>query len=243
MKTLNTKNLWKGLLVLVLGLAMTACQKDENDPLRIISTQEVVRDGQVIVEASYQNELKKMYFILVSPNTAVVTRATDFNPELVNRQYYGKEVIPAEFTHLGQSYSVVEIKSMAFWECNKLTSIVLPNTVTKIGNNAFFGCTELSSVTLSESLEEIEYDAFHGCGNLASIDLPASIQWIGAAAFKDCTSLTSLTCRAVTPPSFVLTESDCLLSRLQEIKVPQASVEAYKSAWGWSEFADIIVGY
>ena len=240
---MKTKCLWKGLLVLVLGFAMTACQKDDNDPLKIISTQEVVREGQVVVEASYQNELKKMYFILVSPNTAMVTRATDFNPDLVNRQYYGKEVIPDEFTHLGQTYSVVGIKSQAFWECNKLTSIVMPNTITKIGNYAFFCCTELSSVTLSNALEEIEYDAFHGCSNLASVDLPASIKWIGVHAFEDCTSLTSLTCRASTPPSFALVESDFLLSRLQEIKVPKASVDAYKSTWGWSQFADIIVGF
>ena len=86
-------------------------------------------------------------------------------------------------------------------------------------------------------------DAFHGCSNLASIDLPASIKWIEVHAFDECASLTSLTCRAVTPPSFALVESDYLLSRLQEIKVPRASVEAYKTAWGWSQFADIIVGY
>ena len=240
---MNTKNFWKGLLVLVLGFAMIACQKEENDPLKIISTQEVVRDGQVIVEASYRNELKKMYFILVSPNTAVVTRATDFNPELVNRQYYGKEVIPAEFTHFGQTYSVVGIKESAFQECNKLTSIVLPNTVTEIGNSAFFYCTQLLSVTLSNSLEEIGYDAFYGCGNLTSMDLPASIRWIGLHAIGGCTSMTSLTCRAITPPSLGLSESDYQESGLQEIKVPQASVDAYKSAWGWSQFADIIVGY
>ncbi len=240
---MKTKNLWKGLLVLVLGFAMAACQKDENDPLKIISTQEVVREGQVIVEASYQNELKKMYFILVSPNTAVVTRATDFNPELVNRQYYGKEVIPAEFTHLGQTYSVVGIKSQAFWECKKLTSIVMPNTITKIDNSAFFYCTQLSNVTLSSSLEEIGYDAFHGCGGLASMDLPASIKWIGVHAFERCNSLTSLTCRAIIPPSLELSEWDFNESRLQEIKVPQASVDTYKSAWGWRQFADIIVGF
>ena len=240
---MNTKNLWKGLLVLVLGFAMTACQKDENEPLKIISTQEVVRDGQVIVEASYRNELKKMYFILISPNTAVVTRATDFNPELVNRQYYGMEVIPAEFTHLGQTYTVVGIKESTFQECNKLTSIVLPNTVTEIGNSAFFYCTQLLSVTLSNSLEGIGYDAFYGCGNLTSMDLPASIRWIGLHAIGGCTSMTSLTCRATVPPSLGLSESDYQESGLQEIKVPQASVEAYKSAWGWSQFADIIVGY
>ena len=65
-KKMKTKYLRKGLLVLVLGFSLTACQKDDNDPLKIISTQEVVREGQVIVEASYQNELKKMYFILVN---------------------------------------------------------------------------------------------------------------------------------------------------------------------------------
>lgn len=240
---MKTKYLRKGLLVLVLGFSLTACQKDDNDPLKIISTQEVVREGQVIVEASYKNELKKMYFILVSPNTAIVTRATDFNPELVKRQYYGKEVIPSEFSHLGQTYSVVGIKSQAFWKCNKLTSIVMPNTITKIGDYAFYCCTELSNVTFSNALEELGYDAFHGCGNLASVDLPASIKWIGSHAFEDCTSLTSLTCRASTPPSIVFVESDFLLSRLQEIKVPQASVDAYKTAWGWSQFADIIVGF
>lgn len=240
---MKTKCLWKGLLVLVLGFALTACQKDDNDPLKIISTQEVVREGQVVVEASYQNELKKMYFILVSPNTAIVTRATDFNPELIDRQYYGKEVIPAEFTHLGQTYSVVGIKSQTFQECKKLTSIVLPNTVTKIDNSAFFYCTQLSSVTLSNALEEIGYDAFHGCGGLASMDLPASIKWIGLHAFERCNSLTSLTCRATTPPLLELSEWDFNESRLQEIKVPQASVDAYKSTWGWSQFADIIVGF
>ena len=119
----------------------------------------------------------------------------------------------------------------------------MPNTITKIGDYAFYCCTELSNVTFSNALEELGYDAFHGCGNLASVDLPASIKWIGSHAFEDCTSLTSLTCRASTPPSIVFVESDFLLSRLQEIKVPQASVDAYKTAWGWSQFADIIVGF
>ena len=150
---MKTNNLWKGLLAIVLGVVMTACQKDDNEPMKIISTQEVVREGKVIVEASYQNELKKMYFILVSPNTAVVTRATDFNPELVNRQYYGKEVIPSEFTHLGQSYTVVGINDGAFNGCNKLTSVVMPNTVTTIGRYVFMECTVLKNICVSsESL-------------------------------------------------------------------------------------------
>ena len=231
------------LSLLFLTMAFVACQKDDNEPLKIISTQEVVRNGQVIVEASYRNELKKMYFIIVSPNTALVTRATDFNPDLVNRQYYGKEVIPSEFTHLSQTYSVVGIKGEAFNACNKLTSIVLPNTVSTIGGYAFYGCTELQSVTFSNSLEEIRYNAFEGCYNLSSIDLPASVRFIDVHAFEGCSLLTSITCRAVTPPAFSLVESDYLLDRLKEVKVPQSSVEAYKTDRHWKQFVDIIVGY
>lgn len=240
---MKTNNLWKGLLAIVLGVIMTACQKDDNEPMKIISTQEVVREGKVIVEASYQNELKKMYFILVSPNTAVVTRATDFNPELVNRQYYGKEVIPSEFTHLGQSYTVVGINDGAFNGCNKLTSVVMPNTVTTIGRYVFMECTVLKNITFSNTLESIGYESFVQCSQITSMDFPASLQEFWTDVFKDCSSMTSMTCRATTPPHIIGSTWEMNDQIIQEIKVPQASVEAYKAAPVWSIFADRIVGY
>ncbi len=239
---MKTNNLWKGLLVLVLGFAMTACQKNDNEPLKIISTQEVVRDGKVIVEASYRNELKKMYFILVSPNTAMVTRATDFNPNLVNRQYYGKEVIPSEFTHLGQTYAVVGINDWAFYGCNKLTSIVLPNTVTSIGRYVFIECTALESIVFSNTLESINYGSFMNCGQINSIDFPASLQHFYCDIFNGCPSMTSMTCRATTPPNVFGPTEGLSNQVIQEIKVPQASVDAYKTAQVWNIFADKIVG-
>ena len=240
---MKTNNLWKGLLAIVLGVVMTACQKDDNEPMKIISTQEVVREGKVIVEASYQNELKKMYFILVSPNTAVVTRATDFNPELVNRQYYGKEVIPSEFTHLGQSYTVVGINDGAFNGCNKLTSVVMPNTVTTIGRYVFMECTVLKNITFSNTLESIGYESFVQCSQITSMDFPASLQEFWTDVFKDCSSMTSMTCRATTPPHIIGSTWEMNDQIIQEIKVPQASVEAYKASPVWSIFADRIVGY
>ena len=145
-----------------MGLFAVACQKDEDEPLKIISTKEVVRNGEVIVEASYRNELKKMYFILMSPNTAVVTRATDFDPKLVNRKYYGKEVIPSEFTHYAQTYQVVGIKSYAFNYSDKLKSIVIPQTVTTIGEDAFTGCSILESITCKAKTPPEIRDLFAG---------------------------------------------------------------------------------
>lgn len=156
------KNIQKTIVIIILGLFAVACQKDEDEPLKIISTKEVVRNGEVIVEASYRNELKKMYFILMSPNTAVVTRATDFDPKLVNRKYYGKEVIPSEFTHYAQTYQVVGIKSYAFNYSDKLKSIVIPQTVTTIGEDAFTGCSILESITCKAKTPPEIRDLFAG---------------------------------------------------------------------------------
>lgn len=156
------KIIQKTIVIIILGLFAVACQKDEDEPLKIISTKEVVRNGEVIVEASYRNELKKMYFILMSPNTAVVTRATDFDPKLVNRKYYGKEVIPSEFTHYAQTYQVVGIKSYAFNYSDKLKSIVIPQTVTTIGEDAFIGCSILESITCKAKTPPEIRDLFAG---------------------------------------------------------------------------------
>lgn len=234
---MKTNTILIGLLAVVLGFTMLSCQKDDDEPEKIISTQEVVRNGNVIVEASYRNELRKMYFILVSPNTAVVTRATDFNPQPTNRQYYRKVVIPSEFEHMSQTYTVVGIKEKAFLSCSKLTSVVMPNTITSIGSGAFQSCSVLESVVLSDKLESIESMTFFGCGQLKSIEIPATVKWIARGAF---TSLTSVVCHSSRPPFLMGGFEGC---PIQEIKVPQASVEAYRASDGWKEYADKIVGY
>ena len=234
---MKTNTILIGLLTIILGFTLLSCQKDDDEPEKIISTQEVVRDGNVIVEASYRNELRKMYFILVSPNTAVVTRATDFDPQLTNRQYYRKVVIPSEFEHMSQTYTVVGIKENAFSGCNKLTSVVMPNTITSIGSGAFKSCSVLERVIISDKLESIESMTFFGCGQLKSIEIPATVKWIAWHAFS---SLTSVVCHSSRPPLLSGGFEGC---PIQEIKVPQSSVEAYRTSDGWKEYADKIVGY
>ena len=54
--------------------------------------------------------------------------------------YSGFLVIPANVTYEGTTYSVTTIGNSAFENCNSLTSIEIPNSVTTIGHYAFYYC-------------------------------------------------------------------------------------------------------
>ena len=65
------------------------------------------------------------------------------------------------------------------WCCvgnNKVTSVVLPESVVKIGEVAFYKCKNLSSVTLPQGIVEIGDSAFAECPKLTVIDIPDGLQ-------------------------------------------------------------------
>ena len=78
-------------------------------------------------------------------------------------------------------------------ELNQLTSIALPNTVTKIGEYAFSYCSGLISVTMEEGVQTIGDYAFQRCTNLPQIVIPNSVTKIGDDAFGRCSNLTTAT--------------------------------------------------
>ena len=97
---------------------------------------------------------------------------------------------------LGGGYSMSEgvkvIGDSAFWGCESLTSINIPNGVTTIGNAAFQGCESLTSINIPNSVTTIGKQAFDGCGSLTSINIPNGVTTIGEGAFGWCKSLTSI---------------------------------------------------
>ena len=68
-----------------------------------------------------------------------------------------------------EGLAVTSIGENAFEECERLTSIVIPNSVSSIGEAAFYGCTALSSFIIPSSVTNIGFGAFEGCINLSSI--------------------------------------------------------------------------
>jgi hypothetical protein len=85
--------------------------------------------------------------------------------------------------------SVTGIGDYAFYGCDGLTSITIPDSVTSIGNSAFSWCSGLTSITIPDNLTSIGRSAFSWCSGLTSITIPDSVTNIGEEAFDNCSGL------------------------------------------------------
>lgn len=146
------------------------------------------------------------------------------------------------FTKLIIGDSITLINQSAFSGCSSLTSISIPNSVVSIGTSAFRSCVGLTDINIPDNVIEIKQTAFSGCSNLSSLTIGKSVKSIGKSAFARCTSLTELYCKPSNPPAI---DSSIFgsTSPTPQIYVPVESVNAYKTAEGWSTFANNIVGY
>ena len=86
--------------------------------------------------------------------------------------------------------SVISIRDSAFSCCKSLTSITIPDSVTSIGDWAFSSCTSLTSITIPDSVTFIGDSAFDFCESLTSVSIPDSVTFIGDNAFSGCPNLT-----------------------------------------------------
>ena len=88
--------------------------------------------------------------------------------------------------------SVTSIGEHAFRNCNSLINIHIPNSVISIGDSAFSGCESLTSINIPNSIKTIGVNTFEHCNSLTNIQIPNSLISIGDSAFRRCESLTSI---------------------------------------------------
>ena len=112
--------------------------------------------------------------------------------KLQSERISGDVKIPENVTFAGEKYSVTTIGKKAFFYCDTLTSVSIPNSVTTIGTEAFGNCRGLTSITIPNSVKTIEASAFWGCEGLTNVFLPNSVETIEASAFGSCENLKSI---------------------------------------------------
>lgn len=109
------------------------------------------------------------------------------NPE---DPYSGKIDIPSTVQHDGMTYYVKAIVGAAFYNCEHLTAVTIPNTVTSINEQSFYSCSALKNVKLPDNIEYLGGQSFERCTSLEEITLPGSLgERMGSYMFHDCTSL------------------------------------------------------
>ena len=156
---------------------------------------------------------------------------------------------------------VTLIGDYAFKRTSGYTSITIPSSVTTFGSGAFNSVSGLNSVTIdyasNATLRSSQFTGssitsltigshptsigdsmFRTCTGLTTLVIPSNISSINGYAFDGCSGLTSITVESTTPPTLgsnaFNNTNDC------PIYVPSGSVDAYKAASGWSNYASRI---
>ncbi|HIV09535.1 MAG TPA: leucine-rich repeat domain-containing protein [Candidatus Spyradenecus faecavium] len=78
------------------------------------------------------------------------------------------------------------------YDRDTMTSLTIPDGVTKIGTAAFDLCSVLRTLTLPEGLKTIGEIAFSGCHVLQRLKIPGTVTDIGVYAFQSCFGLVEL---------------------------------------------------
>ena len=177
-----------------------------------------------VVEGGNKNNTKysnAKYTIDTTNRTASVSKSSDNvsgDVVIVDKVYVG-----------GQEYTVTEIADRAFYENAEITSITIPNTVTRIGDYAFDSCSGLSGeLVIPNSVTTIGEVAFRYCSGLTSLTIGNSVTTIGGGAFEDCSGLSG----ELVIPNSVTTIGSCAFrycSSLTSVEIGNSvtTIESY----------------
>lgn len=114
------------------------------------------------------------------------------------------------------------IADYAFYDCDGITKVIMPDSLKSIGNAAFEDCYTIESVSMPNTVKSIGDFAFLACFSLKEVQIPDSVEKIGDFAFQYCENLTTATLgnnlKVIGNSAFQYCE------KLQSVSIP-ASVE------------------
>jgi len=143
-------------------------------------------------------------------------------------------IVGANLSTLTKAFHDIDlVKKVDFSNCTKLTSIA---------PQALYGNRGIKKLDLPEGLTTIGLQSIAFCDKLKAVELPSSLTSIGAQAFDSDPLLTKITCKAITPPTLANANAFSTTTKSNAtLYVPAASIDAYKTAWGFTNVEAIKV--
>lgn len=140
-------------------------------------------------------------------------------------------------TEVNLGEELEEIGEYAFYFCRKLEKITFNSPKLKKLSGNVFGQTNLTELVLPENLEELDKWALSGV-SIKKIVMPATLKKMYSTSIPRFAEL-DVTVYAPVPPE-VLEGGVLNPSVNSTLRVPAASVQAYKDAPAWNKFTNIV---
>ena len=112
-------------------------------------------------------------------------------------EYAGEVFIPSTVVNDGVTYRVTRIGNRAFYNCDDMTLVDIPEGITTIGENAFAYSSNLQNVELPNSLVSIERYGFYGCTAFTTFHVPRNLAKFGDRALIGCSKIKFFSCSAM----------------------------------------------
>ena len=137
--------------------------------------------------------------------------------------------------------NITNIADSAFRAWGLATSLIIPDSVTNLGELSFQNWTSATSLIIGNGVTSIKSGCFESWTSATSLIIGSEVAEIYDWAFFAWSSLLEMNVLRATPPSITPNTFSGLKSTCV-IKVPAASLDAYKTAASWSAHASKMVG-
>lgn len=197
--------------------------------------------GKYVVKCKGVTGIARINFPPYNGKYLSVLKAIELNSEINNIVAYAFYACTGiEHIVFNSNIELPKINSNIFQFCSNILSIDIPSGVTSIDAGALSSCLSMISATIPSTVTGLSSSAFSTCYSLPEITIPSGVTTIGNSAFSYCYSLATIHMLPTAPPTLG-TNVFISLPNNFIIYVPVGTGDTYKSAAGWSTYADHIL--
>lgn len=176
--------------------------------------------------------------VLTGTNVEKITLASSFNKQI--RYLFGNNIanVPASLVKIKYANGCTEINN-TMWNVDKVKNegdpvvLELADDWTIVPTSAFYNCQGIVSLIIPEGIQYIYDQAFQDCRNLEKVVLPTTLREIWSYGFNNCVKITDFNIEDCSSLTRITYQGLGNLDSLVEIRLPKNldRLETYAIAW------------